>query len=222
MMREHRTTPWWAPARLAVCAISLALTTGSATAENLVFVRDASGSALARESITLCLDALKAPEAERREMLARGLAAAERAIAADDMDAKGHFGVFCNLGRQLEAQGASLAGVTGVKRLMSEVDRAIALEPGFVDAITAKGALLVKLPAILGGDEDEGERLIRHAVELAPNHPTARIQLVKALVEKGDEEEARSEVQTVVALAARRGTPTESTEARQLAEQLGS
>jgi hypothetical protein len=212
-----------APPAVAVCALLIALTAGSARADNLVFARDASGSALAREAVTLCLDAIKAKDGSARDaMLERGLATAERAVAADDRDAKAHFAVFCNLGRKLEAKGVSLAGLTGVKRVLAEIDRAIALQPAFVDAITAKGALLVRLPALLGGDADEGERLIRHAVEMAPSNPSPRLQLVKVLLEKGEKDEARAEVWTVVALADGRGSPAEASEAHAIAEQLGS
>lgn len=212
-----------APPAVAVCALLIALTTGSARADNLVFARDGTGSALAREAVTLCQDASRIKdEGARDAMLERGLATAEQAVAADDKDAKAHFAVFCNLGRKLEAKGVSLAGVTGVKRVLDEIDRAIALQPMFVDAITAKGALLVRLPALLGGDADEGERLIRHAVEIAPNSPSAHLQLVKALLEKGEEDEARAEVKTVLALADRRGSPAEASEAHRIAEQLGS
>jgi hypothetical protein len=221
MMRDNLPKPRFAPTAAVVCALSIALTSGSARADNVVFARDGSGSALAREAVTLCLDAIRKSEGERAAMLERGLATAERAVAADDNDAKAHFAVFCNLGRKLEAKGVSLEGVAGVKRVIEEVDRAIALQPRFVDAVTAKGALLVKLPALLGGDKDEGERLIRRAIEMAPNHPSARLQLVKALVEKGEQDEARSEVKTVVALADRRGSPAEAQEAHKLAEELG-
>lgn len=223
MMRERRGMSHLAPPAVAVCALLIALTTRSAHADNLVFARDGTGSALAREAVTLCQDATRTNDDGARDaMLERGLAAAERAVAADDKDAKAHFAVFCNLGRQLEAKGMSLAGVTGVKRVLDEIDRAIALQPMFVDAITAKGALLVRLPALLGGDADEGERLIRHAVEIAPTNPSAHLQLVKALLEKGEEDEARAEVQTVLALADRRGSPAEASEAHKIAEQLGS
>jgi hypothetical protein len=223
MMPELKGKWHLVSAAVALCALGALLTTGSARAEGVVFARDGSGSALARESLTVCFDAMRGKAASERDaMLERGLALAERAVAADDSDAKAHFAVFCNLGRKLEAAGVSLAGVTGVKRVIGEVDRAIALQPAFVDAVTAKGALLVRLPALLGGDEEEGEHLIRHAIAMAPNDPAARLQLVKALLERGEKDEARSEVKTVVALAERRGNAAEAREAHALAEQLGS
>jgi Flp pilus assembly protein TadD len=202
MMRERRSTvPRTIGMLLLASAVTVALAATAARAEKLVFTKDGTGSELARQSVKLCLDAMKQSDDARTATLEHGLAVAQQAVSADERDAKAHFAIFCNLGRKLEAQGASLAGLSNVKYLFGELDRAIALQPGFVDAYTAKGALLVRLPRLLGGDPDEGERLIRHAVALAPDHPTARLQLVKALLEKGNEDEARSEVRTVVTLA---------------------
>jgi tetratricopeptide (TPR) repeat protein len=190
-------------------------------AQRVMFARDGSGSELAREAVALCLRAARASGDEREALLDRGLAVAERAVAASDRDAKAHFAVFCNLGRKLEDEGASLANVARLGRLRAAIDRALALEPAFVDALAAKGAMLVRLPAILGGDDDEGEHLIRRAVELAPDHPPARLELAKALAEKGEEDEALTEARTVIALAG--GTEAvEASEARELERRLGS
>jgi len=179
----------------------VATLTVPAAAEKPVLARDATGGALAREAVGICLDAAKAEDAEREAMLERGLATAERAVAADPNDAKARFAVFCNLGRKLEDGGASLAGVASVKRLREEIDRALDLEPAFVDALAAKGSFLVELPSLLGGDVEEGVRLIRRAVELAPDYPPARLQLAKALVEQGEKEAALAEARIVLAAA---------------------
>jgi hypothetical protein len=188
MMREERTARF--RPLVAACALSVAFVAAPVRAEKLVFARDASGSPAARQAVALCLDAARVEDdAQRADMLQRGLDGAERAVAENANDAKAHFAVFCNLGRKLEDDGASIAGVANVSRLQREIDRALALEPGFVDAVTAKGSFLVKLPALLGGDADEGERLLRRAVELAPNHAPARLELAKVLGEKGDEQE---------------------------------
>ncbi|MBY0278394.1 hypothetical protein K2Z84_23950 [Candidatus Binatia bacterium] len=178
---------------------------------------------MARQAVTLCLDAAKTEDdAQRADTLQRGLEQAEQAVAESPNDAKAHFAVFCNLGRKLEDDGASLAGVANVSRLKSEIDRALALEPGFVDAMTAKGAFLVKLPSLLGGDADEGERLLRRAVALAPQHAAARLELAKALEEKGDTHAALEEARAVLTLADARSSAVEAREARELTAKLGS
>lgn len=220
MMREERTARF--RPLVAACALSVAFVALPARAEKLVFARDASGSPAARQAVTLCLDAAKVEDdAQRADMLQRGLDGAERALAENENDAKAHFAVFCNLGRKLEEGGASIAGVANVDRLQSEIDRALALEPGFVDAMAAKGAFLVKLPALLGGDADEGERLLRRAVQLAPNHASARLALAKALDEKGDKHAALEEARMVLNITNARSA-VEAREARELTEKLGS
>lgn len=218
MMREERNVRRWP--LLAACALSAALAASPARGAELVFARDASGSPDARRAVTLCLDSAKADDDAKREaMLRQGLDVAERAVAANPNEAKAHFAVFCNLGRALEADGASFAGVAQLSRLKAAIDRTLALEPRFVDAMTAKGSLLVRLPGILGGDADEGEHLLRRAVELAPNHAPSRLELAKALDEKGDKEAALEEARKALSFA---DSPTVIAEARVLAEQLGS
>ena len=221
MMREERTLRFRLPL-VAACTLSVAFAALTAHAEKLMFARDGSGSPLAREAVGLCLDAAKVEnDGQREAMLQRGLDTAERAVAENANDAKAHFAVFCSLGRKLEDDGATLAGVANVSRLKSEIDRALTLEPGFVDALTAKGAFLVKLPGLFGGDDDEGERLLRRAVQLAPNHAPARLELAKALDEKGDKHAALEEARTVLTIADARSA-VEAREARELTAKLGS
>jgi tetratricopeptide (TPR) repeat protein len=221
MMREERTLRSRLPL-VAACTLSVAFAALPAHAERLMFARDGSGSSLAREAVALCLDAAKVEnDTQRADMLQRGLDTAERAVAENANDAKAHFAVFCSLGRQLEDDGATLAGVANVSRLKSEIDRALSLEPGFVDALTAKGSFLVKLPGLLGGDDDEGELLLRRAVQLAPKHAPARLELAKALDEKGDRNAALEEARAVLTLADARSA-IEAREARELTAKLGS
>ena len=220
MMREERTVHF--RPLMAACALSVAFAALPASAEKLVFARDASGSPASRQALTQCLDSSRIEDdAQREDVLQRGLDAAERAVAENPNDAKAHFAVFCNLGRKLADDGASLAGVANLSRLQSEIDRTLALEPGFVDAIAAKGAFLVKLPSLLGGDADEGERLLRRAVQLARDHAPARLELAKALDEKGDKHAALEEARTVLTIADARSA-FEEREARELTQKLGS
>ena len=220
--RRYRTRTRGGRATAAVCVLASVLAASAASAGGLVFARDDSGSELAREAVSLCMRAAATErESEREALLEQGLTVAERAVAASERDAKAHFAVFCNLGRQVAESGASLACVSQVKRLRAEIDRTLALEPHFVDALAAKGAMLVRLPSLLGGDEDEGERLLRRAVELAPEDPATRLELAKALAEKGDDDAALQEANTVLALAKGAGAP-EASEARELAHALGS
>lgn len=161
--------------RLVAALFALCVAPLSADAETPV------GSALAHEALALCHSALQLPAAERSAVLASGLARAKEAVAGDSTDALAHFAVFCNLGRRLEASGLSFGVLRHVRHARDALDRVLDLSPAFADAMAAKGALLFRLPGLLGGDEAEGERLLRRALALDPENVHTRVLLAEVL-----------------------------------------
>ena len=119
-------------------------------------------------------------ESERDAAIALGLAKAEATVDADARDARGHFAVVCYLGKRMERAGISLRQITDLRRLRRELDTTLALAPGDADALLAKGALLLKLPRLLGGDTDEAETLLRQALVAEPDNTAARCYLAEA------------------------------------------
>jgi len=81
---------------------------GSAVAFVLALPTLASASS-ASDALALCRQADSATEADKRALLGHGVAAAEAALAADERDAAAHFALFCNLGKRMRLDGASLA-----------------------------------------------------------------------------------------------------------------
>jgi hypothetical protein len=141
-----------------------------------------------REALALCEEADHVSVAERVAVLERGLARAEDAVRADARDAAAHFAVFCNLGKRLEMKRRSaglFAALGELGRLQKEIDTALALAPDYPAALAAKGEMLVELPRLLGGDPQEGERLLRRAVTLDPDDPRTRLMLANILVSPG-------------------------------------
>jgi tetratricopeptide (TPR) repeat protein len=192
-----------------------------AQAATPIFASDSAGSETARASLALCEESATAPAVQREQMLARGVALAEEAIRADDSDAKAHFALFCSLGRKLEADGAGLSAVAELRRLRQAIERSLELAPDFIDALVAKGALLAKLPWLLGGDTKEAERLVRRAVSLAPGFAPARIHLAHVLAMQGNLAEAQAQAREAVRLALGIGAAFQVAEARALASELG-
>jgi hypothetical protein len=140
------------------------------------------GSAHALEALALCnAAAVEASVARQAELLDRGLAMAEEAVEMDDGDAAAHFAVFCNLGRRTRLRPVGLGSLAAIRRLRREIDRALELVPNSPDMLTAKGVMLLELPAILGGDTRQGERLLHQALEVAPGFDYAR----RVLAERG-------------------------------------
>jgi len=180
---------------------------------------DPSGSPRANEALSLC-ERETASADEKRALLERGLTLAEQAVTADDGDAKAHFAVVCNLGREMEFRGVSLGSLIALRRLRREIDRTLELAPDYADALLAKGALLWGLPRLLGGDPEEAERLMRAALEVDPNYLGAHLTLARTLAERGDREMARAEAERALALANRKADARAAEDAKALLARL--
>lgn len=184
----------------------------------VVLAADPPGSATSNESLAVCEQAGNASDpAEKRRLLARGIALGEAAVAADERDAKAHFAIFCNLGKQMRLDGIGLASLVSVRRLRREIDRTVELAPDYADALVGKGALLLDLPRVLGGDAAEGERLVRAALRIDPDFIEAHLALARALFARGARAEARAEAERALTLAERDGDRDRAREARDLA-----
>jgi tetratricopeptide (TPR) repeat protein len=180
----------------------LTLLAGSAEAAKVVRLGDPSGSEAGKRAAEMCRQVdVKKPSESAMAQLGESLALAEKALDENERDAKAHFAVFCSLGRRAEIEGADIESLTTLGRLRDALDRALEIEPSFVDALLAKGRMLARLPWILGGDAEEGEQLIRRAIELDPNSTVARLQLAHVLSERGEDAEARRIARDVVARA---------------------
>ncbi len=174
----------------------------------------------AHESLALCRQADATPAPARRAVLERGLAAADAAIAADERDAAAHFAAFCNLGKRMRLDGISFASLTSYRRLRREVDRTLELDPDQADALVGKAALLYYSPRLLGGDRREGERLLRHALDVAPDYVDARIALARLLDARGEHDAALAAARTALADATRLALGPQASEAARLIDRL--
>jgi hypothetical protein len=136
------------------------------------------GSPAAHEAIALCQQAEEPrADAERVEILTRGYHLAEAAVRADARDGLAHFALFCNLARRIRMSGLRFALPLDMLRALRALDRAIELAPADPDVLTAKGALLIELPRLLGGDAGRGEEWLRRALAVDPQHDVARTYL---------------------------------------------
>jgi tetratricopeptide (TPR) repeat protein len=115
---------------------------------------------------------------------------AERALGADDRLADAHFALFCSLGEQMRIDGEGLPYIRGFGRMMAALDRTLELDPAHLDALSAKGTFLVRLPAFLGGDTPRGERMLREVIRRDPKAVNARITLARVQALQGDRERA--------------------------------
>jgi hypothetical protein len=168
-------------------SINVATLTFAVVASLLPWPGAARATDPASEALMLCERVETAAPSERIAMLTRGLSLAEQAVAADDENPYAHFAVFCHLGKRLQLEGPNLSQLGSIRRLRKEIDTTLRLAPDYPEALVAKGAFLLKLPRMLGGDPEEGERTLRRALELAPRNPDARLYLAQARDADGDD-----------------------------------
>lgn len=147
---------------------------------------------LTTDAMRACHDGrLATDRASRAALYEKGRALGEQAVSADEKSADAHFALFCNLGELMRIDGElSVSSIMGFRRMMKELDRTLELAPGHLDALSARGTLLVRLPSLLGGDPDKGEHLLRRVIDQEPQSVNARISLAKSYCQRGRHEEA--------------------------------
>jgi hypothetical protein len=121
----------------------------------------------------------------------KGQSLGEEAVARDERSAEAHFALFCNLGELMRIDGElSLSSIMGFRRMMNELDRTLELAPDHLDALSARGTLLVRLPMILGGNPAKGELLLQQVIQKEPQSVNARLSLAKSYCQRGRHHEA--------------------------------
>jgi hypothetical protein len=160
------------------------------------------GERLAKQALEECKQGrLAIDRAKRLAYFQQGQILGERAVAAEEGSADAHFALFCNLGELLRIDGESFTSLFGLRRMMNELDRALEINPTHIDALSAKGTLLVKLPSLLGGNSEKGEQLLQHVVEQAPRAVNARLALARFRCQHGHHEEAARLASDALAIA---------------------
>ena len=124
-------------------------------------------------------------ESDRDVAIERGLTAAEAAVDANAADGRAHFAVVCYLGKRMGRAGISFRQISDLRHLRRELDVTLTLAPDDADALLAKGALLLRLPRLLGGDPGEAETLLRRALAFEPDNTAARCFLAEAERSRG-------------------------------------
>jgi len=115
---------------------------------------------------------------------------AEQALELNDKYPDAHYALFCSLGEQLRIDGENLSSIVGFREMMAALDRTLELKPDHLNAISSKGAFLVRLPSILGGDVERGEKMLRLVIKKEPTSINARLNLAKVLADRGNYQEA--------------------------------
>ena len=180
-----------------------------------------SASELAAKALRECEAGRELKERDaRKARFDAGQAIAERAVALDDNSAAAHFSLFCNIGELMRIDGESLRSVFALRRMMTELDRTLELDPGHVDAMASKGTLLIRLPRLLGGDAQKGEAMLRDVIRLDPSAFNSRLTLARTCNQRGDRDEAIAFATRALQIAKQQGKPDKVAEAQTVLVEL--
>lgn len=152
----------------------------------------------------------------------KGQDLAEQALKLDDHYPDAHYALFCTLGEQLRIDGENLSSIIGFREMMAALDRTLELKPDHLDAISSKGSFLVRLPSILGGDVERGEKMLRLVIKKEPKCINARLTLAKFLADRGDFPEAVQLTKVALKYAEKQNRQDFIPEARETLEKLRS
>jgi hypothetical protein len=182
-----------------------------------------SAADVAARGLEQCEEGRASSDRSTRESLFRsGQMLGERAVALDDNSADAHFAIVCNLGELMRLDGERISSVLELRRLLSELDRTLALNPDHVKAMATKGILLCRLPRLLGGDAVQGEQMLRRVVAEDPTAVNSRLVLAKQCASRGEHDEALQYASRALQIAREQGRADAVAEAQATLAQLGS
>jgi len=135
-------------------------------------------------------------------------AAADSLRKVNGQNAAGHLWWAAAQGRILQLRGMASAAM-GSAELRRENERALELDPDCALASFALGRIYEELPGLLGGGLKKAETWLRRAVASDPNHTIIHLALARLLIKQGRREEARAELERLLAVT----NPTNPAEA---------
>lgn len=121
---------------------------------------------------------------------------AQTVLSRNPDSAGANFVYFAAQGRILMADGIAKNFMTLRSLDKQYLDRALEIDPAYPNALAAKGGVLLDLPTLMGGDADEGLRLLKRANQINPSGVGTRVSLAKALARSGATEEALRQART--------------------------
>lgn len=187
-MKRKRLAATYLPAFL--FSLSLGAMVPTANATDVFYSSTPGAPPDAARAIRICETIESTPPQERPQMLATAIELADQAVERFPKSPHAQFAVFCSLGRKLETSNNHLQSVFLVRRAHRAIQTALALEPTYVDALVAHGAMLGRLPWMLGGSNSQAESLIRRAISLDAAFLPAHRELATLLQAQGRGDEA--------------------------------
>ncbi len=138
---------------------------------------------------------------EKPALFQKGIDVAGRAVAAEPNAVEGHFWLAANYGGSSELVGA-LRALQTVKKIRAEMETVLKLNDRYQDggAYLALGEMDKELPRIVGGNLSRAITRLEQGLKVAPQNTEIKLALAEAYLENGRKEDARRQLQEIIAL----------------------
>lgn len=152
-------------------------------------------------------------DGERDKAFHDGIEAGTLAVKLQDGKPEGHFWLGANYGGS--AKTSILAGLSEFDDIKREMETVIKLDEGHQmgSAYMALGQLYLEAPGLLGGDTQKAIQYLEKGLKLGPDNALLRAQLVAAYVEAHRNEDARKQIDALLAMKPAAGYEPEYNEA---------
>lgn len=142
-----------------------------------------------------------------------GIEAGKLAVKLQDGKPEGHFWLGANYGGS--AKTSIFAGLSEFDDIKREMETVIKLDEGYQmgSAYLALGQLYLEAPGLLGGDTQKAIQYLEKGLKLGPDHALLRAELVAAYVSANRNEDARKQIEALLAMKPAAGYEPEYHEA---------
>jgi tetratricopeptide (TPR) repeat protein len=128
----------------------------------------------------------------------RGREIGRRAVELAPKNHDAHLWYAINTGRWGQTKGI-MRSLFLLPTVREEIDVILTLDPRSVRGNSLAGNVMLELPGLVGGDRAKAEEHFRKALATDPRFTVARVDLARALIAGGRYDDARRELQTVIA-----------------------
>lgn len=151
----------------------------------------------------------------------QGVVASEHAVAINPARVEGHFWLAVNLALTAQAH-RSLLAIRNAWRAMRELRQAIQIDSAYHGAgpLRVLARLQHKLPRVLGGGSNRAHPKYKAAVTLAPRNTVTRIYFAELLLESGEHDLGREQLEFVLNVATDPGWAFEIERDKQIAKEM--
>jgi tetratricopeptide (TPR) repeat protein len=150
---------------------------------------------------------------ERDKAFHDGIEAGKIAVKLQDGKPDGHFWLGANYGGS--ARTSILAGLSEFDDIKREMETVLKLDEGYqtASAYLGLGQLYLEAPGLLGGDTQKAIQYLEKGLGLGPTNALLRAKLVEAYVEAHRNDDARKQIDALLAMKPAPGYEPEHNEA---------